>query len=193
MTCIVGLEDKGNVWIGGDSAGISDYDIVTRSDPKVFRLIDNDKAVIGYTSSFRMGQLMMYKKDLIPRKKDYKNSHHHMVDGFIPKVRELFSDGGYMSVSENRENGGRFLLGYEDKLWQIDSDFQVGRNACGYASVGCGSSYALGSLYTTEKLHMRPQLRVLEALRAASRFSAGVAPPYTIMNTITKEIFTYEE
>lgn len=193
MTCIVGLEDVGSVWIGGDSSGVAEYDMVLRSDPKVFRLIDNDKAVIGYTSSFRMGQLMMYKKGLIPKKSEYKNSHHHMVEGFVPEVRKLFSNGGYMATSENREVGGTFLLGYEGKLWHIDSDFQVGRSLFGYDSVGCGASYALGSLYTTEKLHMRPQLRVLEALRAANKFSAGVAPPYIIMNTLTKEVFTYEE
>lgn len=58
MTCIVGLVDQGNVWIGGDSAGVGGYDLMLRADQKVFR---NGDFLMGFTSSFRMGQLLRYK------------------------------------------------------------------------------------------------------------------------------------
>ena len=37
MTCIVGLVEKGNVYIGGDSAGVGGYSLTVRADRKVFR------------------------------------------------------------------------------------------------------------------------------------------------------------
>ena len=47
MTCIVGLEHNGAVWIGGDSAGVDNsLGIQTRDDRKVFQI---GEAVIGFT------------------------------------------------------------------------------------------------------------------------------------------------
>ena len=58
MTCIVGVVDNGKVYMGGDSAGVGGLCIETRKQPKVFR---NGDFLIGYTDSFRMGQLLQYK------------------------------------------------------------------------------------------------------------------------------------
>ena len=58
MTVIVALKNKDEVVMGGDCAGVGwNYDIQMRSDPKVFRV---GRFVIGYTSSFRMGQLLRF-------------------------------------------------------------------------------------------------------------------------------------
>jgi ATP-dependent protease HslVU (ClpYQ) peptidase subunit len=193
LTCIVGLEDKGSVWIGADSCGIGGWDIRERQDPKVFRLIDNKKAVLGFTTSFRMGQLLMYEKGIIPKKNNYKDAHHLMVSGVIPNIRKVFMDGGFTTIESNVESGGSFLLGYEGELWTIYNDFQVGRNICGYEAMGSGAEYAIGSLHSTEAIHLRPRLRVLAALRAAAKFNAAVSAPFTIMNTMTGKKYMYKE
>lgn len=57
MTCIVGVTHKGRVYMGGDSAGVSGLDLTVRKDQKVFR---NGEFAIGFTSSFRMGQILQY-------------------------------------------------------------------------------------------------------------------------------------
>ncbi|KKN17732.1 hypothetical protein LCGC14_0962700, partial [marine sediment metagenome] len=58
MTCIVGfIDDGGKAWMGGDSAGVAGHHTHPRRDPKVFRV---GPVLIGYTSSFRMGQLLRY-------------------------------------------------------------------------------------------------------------------------------------
>lgn len=38
MTCIVGLAAGGQVLIGADSAGVSDYDLHVRADTKAFQV-----------------------------------------------------------------------------------------------------------------------------------------------------------
>lgn len=51
MTAIVGLVEKGNVYIGGDSAGVAGLSISIRGDEKVFKV---GPFIMGFTSSFRM-------------------------------------------------------------------------------------------------------------------------------------------
>lgn len=38
MTCIVGLVEASNIYIGGDSAGVSGYDLTIRADSKSSRM-----------------------------------------------------------------------------------------------------------------------------------------------------------
>lgn len=174
MTCIVGLVDNGNVYIGGDSAGVQGWDLVVRADEKVFR---NGPMVMGFTDSFRMGQLLRYAFQ-VPDHDPRDDIDKYMVVTFVNAVRQCLKDGGYARAVETRESGGTFLVGYAGQLFCIDSDYQVAKAADGFAAVGCGSSYALGSLYSTEG--QEPRIRVAKALAAAERFSAGVRAPFVV-------------
>ena len=108
MTCIVGIVYNGVVHIGGDSAGVSGLDITIRKDKKVFT---NGEFVMGFTSSFRMGQVLQY--DFKPPKiKDVDDDlMAYMVRKFIPAVRESFRSAGYIKVEHQQEGGGCFLVG----------------------------------------------------------------------------------
>ncbi len=84
MTCIVGLVNKGRTYLGGDSAGVSGLDITVRKDKKVF---SNGEFVMGFTSSFRMGQVLQY--DFVPPEVDDDDDEdlmRYMVKKFIPEV-----------------------------------------------------------------------------------------------------------
>lgn len=58
MTCIVGLVHGDTVYMGADSAGVSGLDLRLRKDSKVFL---RGEFVMGFTTSFRMGQLLQHK------------------------------------------------------------------------------------------------------------------------------------
>jgi len=176
MTCIVGLIDEGKVYMGGDSAGVAGLDIVTRKDAKVFK---NGPFLIGYTSSFRMGQLLRFKLNP-PKRYEDVDIFKFMVVDFIEAVRECLKAGGYARVNNNEEKGGFFLVGYEGRLFEVESDFQIGEVEKGYIACGCGQSFALGSLYQTEG-QKNPKKRILSALSAAQEFSAGVREPFHIL------------
>lgn len=179
MTCIVGIEKAGQVWIGGDSAGLSGLDKKIREDSKVFKL--KDDVLFGFTTSFRMGQLLHFSLE-IPRQ-TVKDDYRYLCTDFINAVRNCLEKGGFAQIKENRETGGTFLLGYKGKLYSVDSDFQVGRVIVGFDACGCGENYALGSLYTTKDLKFSPKENLLKALEAAAQFSAGVAPPFKIISS----------
>ena len=45
MTCIAGLVDSnGDIYIGGDSAGVAGYDLTIRADEKVFKKVSRQQA-----------------------------------------------------------------------------------------------------------------------------------------------------
>lgn len=180
MTAIVGLVDEktGKIYMGGDSAGVdSGYRIQLRKDTKVFR---NGPFLIGYTSSFRMGQLIRFS--LRPaRRYPETDIYEYMCTTFIEGIRGVLKEGGYTKVDNNRESGGAFLVGYEGRLFEVQSDFQVAESLDNYNACGCGFELALSSLYTTKELEYEdPYERVLLALKAASRYSAGVSAPFVI-------------
>ena len=174
MTCIVGLVHEKCVYIGGDSAGVGTMDLLVRSDAKVF---ENGSMVMGFTSSFRMGQLLRWSLKP-PRRPKSMPTEKFMSTVFVDAVRKCLKKGGFAEVKDNREEGGAFLVGYEGGLFQVEADFQVGMNADGFGAIGCGGPIALGSLYSSRQL--RPEARIRLALGAAERFNAGVRGPFVV-------------
>jgi hypothetical protein len=174
MTCIVGLIDKDDVYIGGDSAGVAGLSLTIRSDEKVFV---NGPFIMGFTTSFRMGQLLRYKFDP-PKQTVNVDDMKYMVTDFIDAVKRCFNDNGF----GDRSTGGTFLVGYNGQLYSIDSDFQVGIPTAAYDACGCGADIALGALYASQG--RKPEDRVKIALEAAAKFSSGVAPPFVMVKLV---------
>lgn len=193
MTCIVGLVHDGITYIGGDSLGSNGYTGTVRKDKKVFKLKDTKQGIAGYTSSFRMGQLLMYATGLIDKRDEPNIDHEYLVTKFVPKLIRLFEDGGFGKNNSGDKEGGTFLLGYKDKLYSIHNDYQVGESFDNYQAVGSGESFALGSLFTTEGLGLTPEERIHSALIAASKFSVGVSAPYYIVNTENDRAIEFKE
>ena len=175
MTCIAAVVADGRVWMGGDSAGVGGYDLVVRADRKVFR---NGPYVMGFTTSFRMGQLLQFGFEPPAPPESPRDLLRFMATAFVDAVRERLKAGGWASKSNEQESGGVFLVGVRGRLFEIGSDYQVGESLHGYAAVGCGDQIAHGALFTTEG--RLPVDRVLMALTAAERFSAGVRRPFAI-------------
>jgi ATP-dependent protease HslVU (ClpYQ) peptidase subunit len=181
MTCIVGITDGLTTWIGGDSAGVAGSLIQVRSDPKVFR---NGQFLIGYTTSFRMGQLLQYSFSApVPDEADVKDMHRFMCTKFVNALRECLKEGGWAEEEKGQECGGTFLVGWEGFLFEVNSDYQVGEHQDGYAAVGSGDRFALGSLHTTRYDTAGIRGRIESALAAAEYFSTGVCGPFTVMQT----------
>jgi hypothetical protein len=188
MTCIVGIASQGRVFIGGDSAGVGGYDLTVRNDRKVFR---NGDFVMGFTTSFRMGQLLAFAFNP-PKPREGTDVFAYMVTDFVDAARATMKTGGFSRVKDtNSEQGGVFLVGYAGRLFKIESDFQVGESIYGFDAAGCGDQLALGSLHTSSKATglftaTDPEERIREALRVAESCSAGVRQPFFIESTPAK-------
>ena len=177
MTCIVGLEANGKVWMGGDSAAASEWNIYATKLKKVFKRGD---FLLGYSTSFRMGQLLQYKLQVEPQTKS-QDDLEYMATTFIDAVRQCFKNGGYATrIEDKEEEGGQFLVGYKSCLYRVDCDYQVNIRQDEYAVVGTGENFALGSLRETGML--KPKKRIRRALRAAGHFSTTVCKPYYVLS-----------
>lgn len=174
MTCIVGLIDKDRIYMGADSAGVSGLSLSVRADEKVFV---KDDFVMGFTTSFRMGQLLRYQLQVQLRSKD-QDVFEYMVTLFVEAVRKCLKNGGWAEKKDDQEKGGTFLVGYQGRLFCIGSDYQVGENLLPYNATGCGDDIAKGVLFANE--HLNPEERIMQALEAAEQFSAGVRRPFVI-------------
>lgn len=181
MTCIVGIAQDNQVTIGGDSAGVAGYSLSHRADTKVFRARNY---IMGFTSSFRMGQLLRYG-DLppAPTAEECWDLDRFMATTFIDGIREVLSAGGYLRTDSGVETGGTFLVGVRGALYEVHGDFQVGRTLDAYSAVGCGEDLALGALHATSDSSLSPRTRAEIALRAASHHSAGVSAPFAFEET----------
>lgn len=179
MTCIVGLVDNGQVLIGGDSSGVSGWRMTVRKDPKVFLVAG---VAFGFTTSFRMGQLLQYSLELPAFISE--DLSRFMATDFIDAVRKCLKDGGYSNIKENREEGGNFLVGIGGRLYSVESDFQVGESALSYDAIGCGAEFALGSLFSTyDAVGSTARSRVHDAIHAAECFSAAVKGPFNVVTS----------
>ncbi len=177
MTCIVGLIEDGTVYMGGDSAGVAGYGLTVRADEKVF--VKGD-FVMGFTSSFRMGQLLRYSLKPPKYHPDVDTSEYMVVD-FVNAARECLKTGGYAQKDKEVEVGGTFLVGFNGKLFKVESDYQVGIPMQFFDACGCGDDIALGAMFSNA--HLSPEDRILQALEAAEQFSAGVRRPFIVKHT----------
>ena len=186
MTCIVGIVDDGRIVLAGDSAGCTDTALIeVRDDPKVFT---REQYVIGYTISYRMGQILRYGVELPepPAQVDLS----FMVRSIIPSIREAFETHGFLKTFTRTDSGwsehgqawgGRFLVGVHGQLFIIDHDFQVGMPHRPYLAVGSGAQVAYGSLYSSA--HLEPEERATLALSAAAEHTKCVRGPFV---TVTR-------
>lgn len=183
MTCVAAARRGGKVVIGADSAGVAPWllHLETRADEKVFTRNDHagEPWAFGFTSSFRMGDLLRYKLEL-PEVQPKQDLREFMVVRFVDAVRKALGDGGWRSKHDERESGGTFLVAYRGEIFKVEDDFQVGQLAVPFAAVGCGEHLALGAMHALWDNLPEQTARwiVGSALEAAARFSAGVRGPY---------------
>lgn len=177
MTCIVGLEYNNRVYIGADSAAALNWQVCPTTCQKVFR---NDLLVIGYTDSFRMGQLLKYKLAVPPR--SGKDIEEYLVCDVIESIRTCLKDGGFTTIENNEESSGTFLLGYLDRLYYVSPDMAITRPVSGMEACGCGRQFALGALAALRPT-LEPRATLYKVLEITANFCGGVRPPFQVLST----------
>jgi len=179
MTCVVALKLPGDdsVWMGCDSLAGDGYNNRITRYPKIFSIGD---LTIGYTTSFRMAQLIQFNLKICEQKED-EPALQYLVARFIPAVRECLSDGGFTRIEDNQETGGEFIVVYQRDIYLVASDFQVNPLDEPFVAIGAGEQYALGAMASLAiQGGISPKEIVNVALHVAARFSSYVCPPFRI-------------
>jgi len=180
MTCIVGYIDEKNrkMYMGGDSFGVDSEDHYRSfvSD-KVFV---KENMLFGFTSSYRMGQLIQYKL-VIPEQKEITDSEY-IATVFTDSVIKCFKDNKYLANKEGVITGGSFLIAYKGVLYALQDDFSMVIVKNGYGSVGCGRMVALGALEIASKLDIPVEKKIKKAIKAVKKYDSLVGGPVKIVS-----------
>lgn len=175
MTCIAGVAYNGKVYMGGDSAAADEHNnfISTRKEPKVFI---RGGYLIGYAGSFRFGKVLEHT--FVPPKPQEGNLDKFLNTIFIDSLRQYCEEAKVDPSSE--QDSAEMLLGFGGRLFEFCNDWHFGEDANNFNVIGSGSSYAMGSLYSTRRIK-NPYARIKTALEAADKFSPSVSAPFTIL------------
>ena len=173
MTCIVGLVKNKAVYLGGDSAFASGWDIVTRPGEKVFA---RDGVIFGVAGSPRAINLLRYHLQAPSIEGDLM---HYMATSFVDAIRECFKNGGYAEKENEAESfTSNILVGIDGRLFEYQADYQV-QEVLDYTAIGTGASVALGAMYVSAK--KSPVQRIQHALEAAAEFNIYVRAPFHVL------------
>lgn len=181
MTCIVGFRDNDSVTLGGDHTSSDDSLLTLSRTPKVFKV---GSYVMGHTSSWRLGNILQNvftPPDDFPDD-DRDELHSFMCRHFTGALRACLRKEGWLEKRNEREAGGRFLVGVRGALFVIQNDFSIYEPMAPYAAIGAGTPYALGALHAQQMLGYPAggALPVIGlALQAAAEHSQYVRPPYS--------------
>jgi ATP-dependent protease HslVU (ClpYQ) peptidase subunit len=174
MTCISAIAHNGKIYMGGDSAASDEGNIVsTRKEPKVF--IKNNY-LIGYAGSFRFGKVVEHV--FIPPKPQTDNLDKFLNTSFVDALRSACEVSKIDPSSE--DDPSELLVGVNGRLFEFCNDWHFGEDANNFNAIGSGSSFALGSLYSTGRMQS-PPARIKLSLQAAEKFSPSVRSPFTIL------------
>ena len=182
MTCVVGLEHGGRVYMAGDRAAVhrSRTGLGATSfvwgEPKVFT---RSGFLLGFCGSFRIGQLLRHEVELPAYRGTERGLTAHLATAFARAVRKaLREDGTSMS-----ERGTGLLIGWRGVLHRMEPNMQVTRAPEGFAAIGLGEPLALGAVHALSGLDVPPRRRLLLALGAAEHYNVAVRRPFDVLAT----------
>jgi len=175
LTVCVALEHEGKVILGTDSFVGNEISKDSVDGPKIFRI---GQIAVAYAGGMRVPQILMHTLK-VPRYSEAKASLWTV--SLAEQIRRILVE--YGAAGRNSEDGDTssadMLIAVKGKVYTMQEDFAIYRVQRGYAAIGIGASYALGSLYTSGENGLTdPVHRVRLALRAAGQFSPAVSDPF---------------
>lgn len=189
MTCVLAYTDGKTSHMIADSCAFNmcQYTKHPRKDKKIYPILGKcENAYLGFTSSYRMGQIL--SKTTF----DYKTiTFETLLDHYIPKCITRFKNGCY---DDKGNDGGNFIIIQKGSLFEIDSDYQIAEPARNYTAVGCGEHFVMASFETLLRSG-RTDIKnmMLEALQVTIEFSAFVGAPFHYINTKDNKLITIEK
>jgi len=170
MSTVIGLVDNGKVWMGADSFATTKGG--ERRRMICNKLFTNGPYLIGYIGSVRVGQVVRPEFFTAPKK----------ISDFPDELMTQFEKKKCLAVDSDTQcsiHESNFLIATtEGKLYEILVDFQMNEIE-DFTSIGSGSDYALGSLYTTRDWSS-PKKRILTALKIAAVYDMSTGPPFVV-------------
>ena len=188
------VDDKGHILMGADTRVVSDYDICSSDDLKIFWV---GEAVVGISGQLRFLQYVKYGKYGDSDKSGVIREIHsdEDADEYIFNMASLLKDAARDNgfASEDGCISSRILIGLRGKLYTIGTSFEVIIHRERYAAIGY-DTHAIGimSYFDRSKSKLLPIDILQEALKITSEKNASVGPPYVFMGNECKHLMKHD-
>ena len=176
MTCVIGIKNNNKIYIGADSLAIAGQLKYNRKDKKIFYV---GNILFGTAGTARSAQLLEYNLNIPQHSKG--NDFKYLCTKLVPAIRKVFIDGGAIGSDRGIEKfDGEIIVAYNNNLYYIHGDFQIGNVVENYLVIGSGAEIALGSLFNDNfcKKDIVPKLQLLNALEASEKYTTTVGRPF---------------
>lgn len=167
MTCIVGITDNEFVYIGADRSASDGGSILSMKKPKVET---RNGWIYAYAGTIGIGQLFSF----ISLPAEVEDVYTYIRLSIVEDIKKAIETFSYIPT----EHDTTWLIGKNGRLFELSSS-DWGVVEVDYTSIGSGSQYAFGSLYTS--IDNTPVDKVALALGAAITFSPDCQGPIDIL------------
>lgn len=171
MTCIVGINTGEKIIIAGDRMASNSFIKMEANRTKVFK---KDNFIFGVCGSPRVAQLLKYKLS-IPRRFMGQSMEEYIYTSFTDSVISVLDENNALEIKDGlKKFRGSFLFGFENRLYEMESNFQALEDSRGFNACGSGEYHAMASLYSTKDLEVKPEERLKKAIECANEFVVSV-------------------
>lgn len=146
MTCIVALTDGKDVHMAGDLMAHNGFTGNVLDKSKVFI---KEGFIVGYTTSFRMGQILEYAWTP-PSKKESQTEDSYIYIDIVNSFREVFSQNGYGNKDGIEDHSGEFIFGYKGRLFLHQQNYSI-LESNSFVATGSGGYHAEAAIATMLK------------------------------------------
>lgn len=195
MTCIIAHTNGTSSFIAGDKLGSNGFTKAVQTEPKVFEKefiklnedgLSRTKEVmaLGYTTSFRMGQLLNYNLTL-PEQVAGETFSQYLVLKVIPIIRQMFKDEWGARDASQDVGGGQFIILHNHTIYEVQEDFSVLQPKTQITAVGSGTYHAIASMSAyievQEETNVQLHERVEYIFKIVSDNVTSVSPEFDIL------------
>ncbi|EPE1232315.1 TPA: hypothetical protein NV937_000781 [Escherichia coli] len=195
MTCIIAHTNGTSSFIAGDKLGSNGFTKAVQTEPKVFEKefiklnedgLSRTKEVmaLGYTTSFRMGQLLNYNLTL-PEQVAGETFSQYLVLKVIPIIRQMFKDEWGARDASQDVGGGQFIILHNHTIYEVQEDFSVLQPKTQITAVGSGTYHAIASMSAyievQEETNVQLHERVESIFKIVSDNVTSVSPEFDIL------------
>jgi ATP-dependent protease HslVU (ClpYQ) peptidase subunit len=169
MTCCVVYKEDNKIYLAGDKQGSNGNTKRRYKHPKVFK---NGKFHFGYTTSFRLGQLLEHHWEA-PEKRPSQTEDTYIFVSVLNSIKRLFKEDDF---DKDGNCGGTFIMVYNNRMFVIYSDYQF-VEIDDFAAIGCGEDEAEAVLYTLDMIdnNLNPEDKLKLAIEVSSFRKCGIS------------------
>lgn len=180
MTVIAALEYDGGVIVGCDTFLGFDFCSAPMDRPK---WTVHGKVLIGTAGAVRSGQIAE-SVPLRGKPKKGENDIDFLRRALVEPIRRALHKAGALNAGPHQNTTDlTALIALHGRVYQLDEQLGLSRNACGYNAVGAGTMAAMAAFSATKGTKFSsPEKRMQKVLEASAEHTPFVSGPFYMVN-----------